>query len=550
MLEQLQQLLSSKQTKSTIEHLFKNKNRKIYDWIVEQTIDIENISISERVYIILNGRPSCKNLIYQNFKNGYRFCNNRKSCECKSIHYDLNKEDIIKKRKNTNIEKYGVEFNSQIDEIKNKKRDTCLEKFGETTNLKTDSTKEKIKKTNIEKYGFKSPQQNSEIKQKTKNTCIKKYGVSTILQTPEIRKKVMATLIQRYGTPFTGQVHMDAKTHQLINNKECFIEKYNDIGIAGLENEYNITIPTIYRNLRKYGVEIFRTQIEEKIYEIIKNCISCDENDIIRNTKSVIHPYELDIYLPKQHIAIEICGLYWHSENSKGRYKNYHYNKLKLCNDKNIRLITIFSDEIEYKFDIVKNRLIHFLGENKNIIHARKCAIKNIDNDLYRDFLTKTHIQGVINAKYKIGAFYNDQLVAVMSFGKLRKSLGSNNKDNVYELLRFSTNCNIPGIASKMFFNFIKNVNPDKVISYCDLRWGTGDVYEKMGFNFDGITPPNYWYTKNYNIREHRYKYNKHTLIEQGYDSTKTEWQIMQERGYDRIWDCGSKRFIWYKNHI
>lgn len=27
----------------------------------------------------------------------------------------------------------------------------------------------------------------------------------------------------------------------------------------------------------------------------------------------------------------------------------------------------------------------------------------------------------------------------------------------------------------------------------------------------------------------------------------KTEWQIMKENGYDRIWDCGKIKWIWKK---
>jgi len=34
-------------------------------------------------------------------------------------------------------------------------------------------------------------------------------------------------------------------------------------------------------------------------------------------------------------------------------------------------------------------------------------------------------------------------------------------------------------------------------------------------------------------------------LIKIGYDKIKTEWQIMQELGYDRIWDCGHLKYEW-----
>jgi glycosyltransferase involved in cell wall biosynthesis len=28
-----------------------------------------------------------------------------------------------------------------------------------------------------------------------------------------------------------------------------------------------------------------------------------------------------------------------------------------------------------------------------------------------------------------------------------------------------------------------------------------------------------------------------------GFDKNKTEWEIMQEKSFDRIWDCGSMKF-------
>ena len=55
-------------------------------------------------------------------------------------------------------------------------------------------------------------------------------------------------------------------------------------------------------------------------------------------------------------------------------------------------------------------------------------------------------------------------------------------------------------------------------------------------------TKPNYWYIKKLK-REYRYKFKKQNLIKMGYDSSKTEWEIMQEMGYDRIWDCGNYRY-------
>jgi len=85
-----------------------------------------------------------------------------------------------------------------------------------------------------------------------------------------------------------------------------------------------------------------------------------------------------------------------------------------------------------------------------------------------------------------------------------------------------------------------------EIISYCDLRWGTGDFYEKLGFKLSHTSKPNYWYLNNSLNREHGFKYQKQALAEMtSYSSDKTEWQIMQDEGYNRIWDCGNKVFKW-----
>ena len=58
-------------------------------------------------------------------------------------------------------------------------------------------------------------------------------------------------------------------------------------------------------------------------------------------------------------------------------------------------------------------------------------------------------------------------------------------------------------------------------------------------------TSPNYWYTKDHKSRNHRFKFTKQKVIKMGGDPNLTEWQNMQNFGYDRIWDCGSSKWVW-----
>ena len=56
---------------------------------------------------------------------------------------------------------------------------------------------------------------------------------------------------------------------------------------------------------------------EREVYEYVKTIY---EGEIQLNTRKMISPFELDIYLPEKRIAIEYNGNYWHSgESSKER---------------------------------------------------------------------------------------------------------------------------------------------------------------------------------------------------------------------------------------
>ena len=133
-----------------------------------------------------------------------------------------------------------------------------------------------------------------------------------------------------------------------------------------------------------------------------------------------------------------------------------------------------------------------------------------------------------------------------MTFGSLRKSLGQNKKDGQYELLRFCNKLNfsIIGGASKLFKYFKNKYNPLLVISYADRCWSNGNLYKRLGFKMDGVTQPNYYYVIN-GIRKNRFNYRKDVLVKEGFDSKKTEFEIMSERGIDKIYDSGNIRFIY-----
>src|SRR5690606_8212220 len=136
------------------------------------------------------------------------------------------------------------------------------------------------------------------------------------------------------------------------------------------------------------------------------------------------------------------------------------------------------------KKDIVKSRVLNILGVSPDKIFGRSTDIREIDNKEAKSFLEINHIQGGINCKTNIGLYYNEELVSVMSFGGLRKNLGSSSKEGVYEMYRFCNKLNttVVGGASKLLKYFINEYKPKEIVSYADRRWSQGELYEKLGF--------------------------------------------------------------------
>lgn len=264
------------------------------------------------------------------------------------------------------------------------------------------------------------------------------------------------------------------------------------------------------------------------------------ENIVIGNNDT-----DPDILIPTKNIAFDLDSLFWNCEMNKPN-KNYHLNKTNFCEANNIQLIHIFEDEWLNKKDICKSRIKNLLGYS-NKIFARKCSIVEIDKTVSKKFFDDNHIQGNVSAPITYGLEYNGEIVAAMSFGGLRKNLGSTATEGSYELLRFSNKMgfNVVGGASRLFKHFIKTHSPINITSYADRRWSMGNLYEKLNFRFSHLSEPSYFYIIG-NERKNRFGFRKNILIERyGCLPTDTEHNFCFNKGWYRIYDCGTKVYKW-----
>lgn len=291
--------------------------------------------------------------------------------------------------------------------------------------------------------------------------------------------------------------------------------------------------------------------IDLEVYNELKSLI--DEDSIKIHDKTVLKALnqELDFYIPEKKLAIEVDGSYWHSQKLKD--PKYHQNKSLECLNAGVRLIHIFEyewiqDETREK---IKQLLRNALDSNIQTIYARKCYIKEIDTDIEREFLNSYHLQGYASSSIKYGLYsqQGDELISIMTFGASRF-----NNQYQYELIRY---CNKPQIrviggAEKLFKRFIKDHNPEQIISYCSMSKFNGRVYSRLGFSRADrfITEPNYvWVPYNFSNDKTvltRYQTQIKKLKDQGLEVYgHTEDEIMQNRGYFKIYDSGNMRFVW-----
>ncbi|RKZ96626.1 MAG: hypothetical protein DRQ40_00510 [Gammaproteobacteria bacterium] len=579
-----------------LKFLFKNEP-DLYRALILKTSWNKTNNLMERVHCLVKdisepvlcrcGKP----VLYSVKKRSYG-----KVCE---LGCSQGAKDSNKKRQETCMKRYGVSHNSKIPEVVNKRQQTFLERYGTSTPLQNEEIRQKAVNTLQKNYGVSTPMASPEIKKKQQNTVERlygvdnvsrlpstklkvretvkeRYGVDSVFKSPEIQErikttnldnfgvenvfaneevklKIKRTNLEKYGSECFMQSHIPEIVTQVFNNDEVFavwisiLQEDLKISVSSIANYLGIAPRTLLSRMERLEIDRKRFSRSSLELEIVDWLTQLGVNNIVTNDRKIISPLEVDLLLPDHNLAIEMCGLFWHSfdkvETTPQRV--YHQHKTLQLKEKGYSLVTIFEHEWNIKKSLVKNMILARLKNTEEIVKlfARKCQCAVVeDSKIIKTFLTDNHIQGYIPSKRCYGLYSGSMLVALMTFGKSRYS-----KTSDFEILRFCTRqgFRVTGGASKMFSAFKKDHKNSTVISYCDLRYGNGKVYEALGFQLQGISKPNYFYYNNRTrqpILYSRLKFQKHKLPDllEDFDESLTEAENMFRNGYRRIWDCGS----------
>lgn len=151
-------------------------------------------------------------------------------------------------------------------------------------------------------------------------------------------------------------------------------------------------------------------------------------------------------------------------------------------------------------------------------IYARNCEIRRIDKETAQAFLEVNHSYGDAACKYRYGLYLKRHtghnaisagttdvatgserqslipgtLVAVATFSNARRWIKGDKTIRSYEWTRYASlpDARISGGMGKILKAFIKEMNPDDIMTYADLEWSEGKVYEQLGFTLEAARPP------------------------------------------------------------
>lgn len=303
-------------------------------------------------------------------------------------------------------------------------------------------------------------------------------------------------------------------------------------------NRYGVMYPCLTEQCRNANYNI-KSNVNREFGNLLK------DSNIDFSEEFIIGSYAFDFKVG-ENTLIEINPTYTHNvlgnhfNNWKHRpdFVLYHKNKTSYAKEHgNYRVINVWDwDDWDKILNLIKP---------KQKLYARKLTLLSITKQQANAFLDNYHLQNsCYGNSVNLGLYQDEQLVQIMTFGKPRY-----NKNYQWELLRLCTKFGyyVVGGAERLFKHFVRECNPESVISYCDMSKFSGNVYSRLGFNLLNQNKPQKIWSKN------SIKITDSLLRQRGYDQLfKTNYgkgtsneQLMIDNDWLPIYDCGQNTYLW-----
>jgi len=308
------------------ESYFRNNYPDVHQKIIDYTSDID-IKFVQRIWHWVNLYPNynlCKcgkkTTFNRNWKDGYRLsCSPKCAQSC---------ESTKSKRRNTNIEKWGVDNISKSDIIKNRASSTNLERYGHTSSFQNETVRKKWSDSIKDKYGEDHYFKTDDFKTKSVKTMNNKYGVDHYVQSDDYIEKTINTNNEKYGEDWYTRTD-----DYLVKSKKTSNEKYGEDHYS-MTDEYKIRVNE--SNLLKY---------KEKWYY--------QSDDFKKkSSESIMFKYGVDHYTKSEEYKNYIDSDEYKSLRMLKRVSFYEERGFKFISGKKLGNARLYSDLCGHEFDI------------------------------------------------------------------------------------------------------------------------------------------------------------------------------------------------------
>ena len=208
---------------------------------------------------------------------------------------------IKQKKIDTSRKNFGTDYPWQTDEIIEKRKQISIEKYGHACSLKNPEQQAKRKATMIERYGVEEPTLNNDIRKKAAVGVKQSYITDPTLATRQI-----STRKEKYGSDYASIVEKNRET-QIANGRWVSPEQRSEW------------------NLYKFKVK----QLTAKNYKANKDFLNPDNVPLgtcayqVDHIYSIRHGFEYNI--PYQLIAnIHNLQILWHIDNKSKHIRSDH----------------------------------------------------------------------------------------------------------------------------------------------------------------------------------------------------------------------------------